>query len=50
LNYPRAALFAFAMAGCAGNALAVVQQALQQVHREEAVTELSYYAVVLDIS
>lgn len=29
LNYPRAALLAFAMAVCTGNALAVVQQALQ---------------------
>jgi hypothetical protein len=50
LNYPRAALFAFAMSVCAGNALAVVQQALQQVHGEEAVAELSYYAMVLEIS
>ena len=50
LNYPRAALFAFAMSVCAGNALAVVQQALQQVHGEAAVAELSYHAVVLEIS
>lgn len=50
LNYPRAALFAFAMAICAGNALAVVQQALQSVHGEEAIQELSYYALVLEIS
>jgi len=50
LNYPRAALFAFAMAVCAGNALAVVQQALQQAHGGEAVAELSYYALVLEIS
>jgi hypothetical protein len=40
LNYPRAALFALAMAVCAGNALAIVQQALQQVHGEKAVAEL----------
>jgi hypothetical protein len=50
LNYPRAALFAFAMAVCAGNALAVVQQALQTEHGAEAVTELSYYAMVLEIA
>jgi hypothetical protein len=50
LNYPRAALFAFAMAVCAGNALAVVQQALQTVHGEEPVQELSYYSLVLEIS
>jgi hypothetical protein len=50
LSYPRAALFAFAMAVSAGNALAVVQQALQDAHGEDAVTELSYYAVVLEIS
>jgi hypothetical protein len=50
LNYPRAALFAFAMAICAGNALAVVQQALQSVHGDEPVQELSYYALVLEIA
>jgi hypothetical protein len=50
MNYPRAALFTFAMAVSAGNALAVVQQALQSAHGEEPVAELSYYAVVLEIS
>lgn len=50
LDYPRAALFAFAMAVVAGNALAVVQAALQVAHGEEAVRELSYYAFVLEIS
>jgi hypothetical protein len=50
MNYPRAALFTFAMAVSAGNALAVVQQALQTAHGEEPVEELSYYAVVLEIS
>jgi hypothetical protein len=50
MNYPRAALFAFAMAVTASNALAVVQQALQAEHGEEAVEELSYYAVVLEIA
>lgn len=50
LNYPRAALFAFAMAVVAGNALAVVQAALQVAHGEEAVRELSYYAFVLEVS
>ena len=50
LNYPRAALFAFAMAVVAGNALAVVQAALQAAHGKEAVHELSYYALVLEIS
>lgn len=50
LDYPRAALFAFAMAVVAGNALAVVQAALQVAHGEEAVRELSYYAFVLEVS
>lgn len=50
LNHPRAALFAFAMAVVAGNALAVVQAALQVVHGEDAVREMSYYAFVLHIS
>jgi len=50
LNYPRAALFAFAMAVIAGNALAIVQKALERQHGEEAVQELSYYALVLNVS
>lgn len=50
LDYPRAALFAFAMAVVAGNALAVVQAALQVAHGAEAVRELSYYAFVLEVS
>ena len=49
-NYPCVALFVFAMAVTAGNALAVVQQALQAQHGQEAVQELSYYAMVLNIS
>lgn len=50
LNYPRAALFAFAMSVIAGNALAVVQAALRQQHGEEAVHELSYHALVLNVA
>jgi Transposase DDE domain len=50
LDYPRAALFAFAMSVTAANALAVVQKALQAQHGEEAMRELSYYQVVLEIA
>lgn len=50
LNHPRAALFAFAMAVVAGNALAIVQTALQARHGREAVEELSYYYVVLFVA
>lgn len=50
LDMPRAALFAFAMATVAGNALALVLAALQAAHGEEAVRELSYYFFVLEIS
>jgi hypothetical protein len=50
LTYPRAALFAFAMAVVAGDALAVVQQALQSAHGEKPVEQLSYYALVLEIA
>lgn len=50
LNHPRAALFAFAMAVTAGNALAVVQQALQGQHGRQAVQEMSYYQVVLELA
>jgi hypothetical protein len=50
LDHPRAALFAFAMAVVAANALAVVQAALQVAHGTEAVRELSYYALVLHIA
>lgn len=50
LNMPRAALFAFAMATVAGNALALVLAALQAAHGEETVRELSYYFFVLEIS
>lgn len=46
----RAALFAFAIAVIASNALAVVQMALRAAHGDEAVRELSYYAFVLHIS
>lgn len=50
LNYPRAALFSFAMAATAGNALAVVQKALEGQHGRQAVQELSYYQMVLEIA
>lgn len=50
LDYPRAALFAFGMAVTAANALAVVLQALEVRHGPEAVEELSYYSLVLEIS
>ncbi len=50
LDMPRAALFAFAMASVAGNALALVLAALQAAHGEEAVRELSYYFFVLEVS
>jgi DDE family transposase len=50
LNHPRAALFAFAMAATAGNALAVVQKALEGQHGRQAVQELSYYQMVLEIA
>jgi hypothetical protein len=50
LNHPRAALFAFAMVATAGNALAVVQKALQAQHGQQAVQELSYYQMVLEVA
>ena len=50
LNHPRAALFAFAMAATASNALAVVQKALEGQHGRQAVQELSYYQMVLEIA
>ena len=50
LNHPRAALFAFAIAVTAGNALAVVQKALEKQHGRQAVQELSYYQMVLEIA
>ena len=50
LNHPCAALFAFAMSVTAANALAVVQQALRAQHGREAVQELSYYQVVLEVA
>lgn len=50
LDAPRAALFAFAMAIVAGNALALVLAALRAAHGEEAVRELSYYYFVLEVS
>ena len=49
LSYPRAALFAFAMAVVAGNALALLEGNLRAVHGEE-VEELSHYAVVDEIA
>ena len=50
LTHPRAALFAFAMAIVAGNALALVQAALRQQHGREAVEELSYYYLVMFVA
>jgi IS4 transposase len=50
LSYPRAALFAFAMAVVAGNALALLEGNLRAVHGEEEVTEFSHYAVVDEIA
>ena len=50
LDMPRAALFAFAMATVAGNALALVSAALQVAHGEEAVRELSHDYFVLEVS
>jgi Transposase DDE domain len=50
LNHPRAALFAFAMAIVAGNALALVQAALRERHGREAVEELSYYYLVMFVA
>ena len=49
LSQPRAALFAFAMAVTAANALAVVLRALEARHGWEAVRELSYYYLVYDV-
>jgi IS4 transposase len=50
LSYPRAALFAFAMAVVAGNALGLLEGNLRAVHGEEEVEELSHYAVVDEIA
>jgi len=50
LDMPRAALFAFAMATVAGNALALVMAALEAAHGDEAVRELSYYYFVWDVA
>lgn len=50
LSYPRAALFAFAMAVVAGNALALLEGNLRAVLGEEEVTEFSHYAVVDEIA
>jgi hypothetical protein len=50
LTHPRAALFAFAMAIVAGNALALVQAALRERHGREAVEELSYYYLVMFVA
>jgi hypothetical protein len=46
LGYPRAALFAFAMAVTAANALALVLAALRAVHGHSAVEALSYFRLV----
>lgn len=50
LSYPRAALFAFAMAVVAGNAVALLEGNLRAVHGAEAVETLSHYALVDEIA
>ena len=50
LSYPRAALFAFAMAVVAGNALALLEGNLRAVHGEEEVEGLSHYTLVDEIA
>jgi hypothetical protein len=50
LGQPRAALFAFAMALVAANALAVVRGALRSVHGEAAETEVSGYYLADEVS
>jgi IS4 transposase len=50
LSYPRAALFAFAMAVVAGNALGLLEGNLRAVHGAEEVEELSHYAMVDEIA
>lgn len=50
LGYPRAALFAFAMAVLAANALALVLAALRQAHPPEHVEALSFYQLVLQLA
>ena len=50
LSYPRAALFAFAMAVVAGNAVALLEGNLRAVHGAEEVEALSHYALVDEIA
>ena len=50
LGQPRAALFAFAMALVAANALAVVRGALRSVHGEAAEAEVSGYYLADEVS
>ena len=50
LGKPRAALFAFAMALLAGNALAVVRGTLRESHGREAEGEVSGYYLANDLS
>jgi hypothetical protein len=50
LGQPRAALFAFAMALVAANALAVVRGALRSVHGEAAEAEISGYYLADEVS
>jgi hypothetical protein len=50
LGKPRAALFAFAMALVAANALAVVRGTLRSVHGTEAETEISSYYLADEVA
>ena len=50
LCYPKAALFAFALALVAYNALAVVETAIAAEHGSQALDELSSYYVALEIA
>jgi len=50
LGRPQAALFAFVMAVVAGNAIALIEAAIRAVHGTEVAENLSYAAVVDEIS
>jgi hypothetical protein len=50
LGRPRAALFAFAMAAVAGNALAVLRGSLRAAHGEEIAGEVSLFALVDEVA
>jgi hypothetical protein len=48
-GYPRAALFAFCLGLVASNAVALLKSAVRSAHGKKAESELSSYAVALDI-